>query len=66
MMDEILANIKTAGMEIMFRMDSGYFDDDGIESMEFTGRLYLIKGKEYPPSLLKERPPLFLRKAWHL
>jgi hypothetical protein len=35
-------------LEILFRMDSGYFDDDIIESIESAGCQYLIKGKEYP------------------
>ena len=35
-------------MEILFRMDSGYFDDDIIEAIESTGCKYLIKGKKYP------------------
>jgi len=29
-------------------MDSGYFDDDIIETIESAGCKYLIKGKEYP------------------
>ena len=29
-------------------MDSGYFDDDIITTIELAGCQYLIKGKEYP------------------
>ena len=29
-------------------MDSGYFDDGIIETIELLGCSYLIKGKEYP------------------
>ena len=48
MIKEIVAQIKTDDLEILFRMDSGYFDDDIIEAIESTGCKYLIKGKEYP------------------
>ena len=47
MIKEIVAHIKTDDLEILFRMDSGYFDDDIIESIESAGCKYLIKGKEY-------------------
>ena len=48
MIKEIVANIKTDDLEIMFRMDSGYFDEDIIETIELLGCKYLIKGKVYP------------------
>ena len=48
MIKEIVAHIKTDDLEILFRMDSGYFDDDIIEAIESAGCKYLIKGKEYP------------------
>jgi hypothetical protein len=48
MIKEIAANIKTDDLEILFRMDSGYFDEDIIETIELLGCKYLIKGKEYP------------------
>ena len=48
MIKEIVANIKTDDLEIMFRMDSGYFDEEIIETIESTGCKYLIKGKVYP------------------
>lgn len=48
MIKEILAQIKTDDLGILFRMDSGYFDDDIIETIESAGCQYLIKGKEYP------------------
>ncbi len=35
-------------MEITFRMDSGYFDDDIIATIESFRCTYVIKGKEYP------------------
>jgi hypothetical protein len=48
MIKEIVANIKTDDLEIMFRMDCGYFDEVIIETIESLGCKYLIKGKEYP------------------
>jgi Transposase DDE domain group 1 len=48
MIKEIVAQIKTDDLKILFRMDRGYFDDEIIETIECAGCLYLIKGKEYP------------------
>ena len=48
MIKEIVANIKTDELKILFRMDSGYFDEAIIETIELLGCQYLIKGKEYP------------------
>ncbi|MDF1520733.1 MAG: IS1380 family transposase [Brevefilum sp.] len=48
MIKEIVAHIKTDDLEILFRMDSGYFDDDVITTIESAGCQYLIKCKEYP------------------
>jgi len=48
MIKEIVALIKTDDLGILFRMDSGYFDDDIIETIESANCKYLIKGKEYP------------------
>jgi hypothetical protein len=48
MIKEIVAHIKTDDLEILFRMDSGYFDDEIITTIESAGCQYLINGKEYP------------------
>jgi hypothetical protein len=48
MIKEIVAQIKTDDLEILFRMNSGYFDDYIIATIASTGCQYLIKGKEYP------------------
>jgi hypothetical protein len=48
MIKEIVAHIKTDDLEILFRMDSGYFDDNIITTIESAGCQYLIKGKAYP------------------
>ena len=37
MIKEIVAHIKTDDLEILFRMDSGYFDDDIITTIESAG-----------------------------
>lgn len=48
MIKEIVANIKTDDLEITFRMDSGYFDQEIIATIESLDCKYLIKGKQYP------------------
>ena len=48
MIKEIAANIKTDELDILFRMDSGYFDEEIIETIETLGCQYLIKAKVYP------------------
>ena len=62
MIKEIVANIKTDELEIMFRMDSGYFDEVIIETIESLGCKYLIKAKEYPTlvSQVTDPPILFV------
>jgi hypothetical protein len=47
MINEIVAQIKTEDLEILFRMDSGYFDEEIIATIESAGCKYLIKGKGY-------------------
>lgn len=36
MIKEIVAQIKTDDLETLFRMDSGYFDEEIIETIEST------------------------------
>ena len=60
MIKEIVANIKTDELEIMFRMDSGYFDEDIIETIESLGCKYLIKAKEYPTLVSQVTDPSIL------
>jgi len=48
MIKEIVAHLKDEGLEITFRMDSGYFDDAILETIESLGCTYVIKGKGYP------------------
>ena len=44
---EIVATLKAQNLEIFFRMDSGYFDEEIIETIESLGCKYLIKAKAY-------------------
>lgn len=44
---EIVATLKTSDLELFFRMDSGYFDEEIIETIESLGCKYLIKAKAY-------------------
>ncbi|PKO00022.1 MAG: IS1380 family transposase, partial [Chloroflexi bacterium HGW-Chloroflexi-5] len=64
MIKEIVANITCAGktheVEILFRMDSGYFDEEIIATIELLGFQYLIKGKEYPTLTAKVIDPSIL------
>lgn len=48
MIKEIMAHLKDEGVEITFRMDSGYFDEDILETIASLGGKYVIKGKRYP------------------
>ncbi len=60
MIKEIVAKIKTDDLEILFRMDSGYFDEDIIATIELLGCKYLIKGKEYPTLVSQVTDPSIL------
>ncbi len=44
---EIVTTLKTSDLEIFFRMDSGYFDEEIIETVESLGCKFLIKAKAY-------------------
>ena len=48
MIQEIIAHLKEEDLEITFRMDSSYFDEDILETIESLGCRYVIKGKAYP------------------
>jgi len=53
MIKEIVANIKKDDLEILFRMDSGYFDEEIIKTIESFNCKYLIKAKANP-TLVRE------------
>ena len=45
---EIMAHLEEEGLDVTFRMDSGYFDEDILETIEALGCRYVIKAKGYP------------------
>ena len=51
MIKEIVAHL--IDLDITFRMDSGYFDEEIINTIESLGCKYLIKAKLYPTLLAK-------------
>jgi len=57
MIREIVAQLKDEGLEIIFRMDSGYFDDAILETIESLGCRYVIKGKGYPTLVAQVTDP---------
>jgi hypothetical protein len=57
MIQEIIAHLKEEDLEITFRMDSGYFDEDILETIETLGCRYVIKGKAYPTLVARITDP---------
>jgi hypothetical protein len=57
MIKEIMAHLKEEGLEVTFRMDSGYFDEDILETIESLGCRYVIKGKGYPTLVARITDP---------
>jgi len=57
MIKEIMAHLKDEGLVITFRMDSGYFDDAILETIESLGGKYVIKGKGYPTLMAQVTDP---------
>ena len=57
MIKEIMAYLKDEGLEITFRMDSGYFNEDILKTIESFGCTYVIKGKEYPTLVAQVADP---------
>jgi hypothetical protein len=60
MIKEIFAQLKDEELEITFRMDSGYFDDEILETIESLGGKYVIKGKGYPTLIAQVTDPSIL------
>ena len=56
MIKEIVTQIKTDDLGILFRMDSGYFDEEIFKTIEPANCQYLIKGKEFPTLASQVRP----------
>ncbi len=57
MIKEIMTHLRDEGLGITFRMDSGYFDEDILETIESFGCTYVIKGKEYPTLVAQVTDP---------
>jgi len=57
MIKEIMAHLKEEGLEVTFRVDSGYFDEDILETIESLGCRYVIKGKGYPTVVAQVTDP---------
>ncbi len=57
MIKEIVAQLKDEGLEITFRMDSGYFHNVILETIELLGCTYVIKGKGYPTLVAQVTDP---------
>lgn len=53
----VQAHLKEEGLEITFRMYSGYFDDTIPETIESLGGKYVIKGKGYPTLVAQVTDP---------
>ena len=52
-----MAHLKDEELEITFRMDSGYFDDAILETIESLDCIYVIKGKGYPTLVAQVTDP---------
>lgn len=48
MIQEIIAHLKEEDLQITFRMDSGYLDEDFLGMIETLDFRYVINGKTYP------------------
>jgi hypothetical protein len=57
MIKEIMAHIKEDGLEVTCRMDSCYFDENILETIESLGCRYVIKGKGYPTLVAQVTDP---------
>jgi hypothetical protein len=57
MLQEIIAHLKEEDLEIIFRMVSGYFNEDILETIESLGCRYVIKGKAYPTLVARITDP---------
>jgi len=62
MIKEIIANLKDEVVNIVFRMDSGYFSEEIAEVIEGAGYQHVVKAKEY--TNLLERAYNLPIKTW--
>ena len=54
---EIMAHLEEEGLDVTFRMDGGYFDEDILETIESLSCRYVIKGKGYPTLVAQVTDP---------
>ena len=54
---EIMAHLEEEGLDVTFRMDSGYFDEDILETIEALGCRYVLKAKGYPTLVAQTTAP---------
>ena len=52
-----MAHLEEEGLDVTFRMDGGYFDEDILETIETLGCRYVIKGKGYPTLVAQVTDP---------
>jgi len=57
LIQEIIAQVQDMGLKITFRMDSGYFDENILETIESLGCTYVIKAKGYPTLVAQATNP---------
>ena len=57
MIQEIMAHLEEEDLEVTFRMDSGYFDEELLETLESLDCGYVIKGKAYPTLVARITDP---------
>ena len=57
MIQEIMAHLEEMDLEVTFRMDSGFFDEEVLETIETLGCRYVIKGKAYPTLVTQVTDP---------
>ena len=57
MIKEIMAHLEEMDLEVTLRMDSGFFDEDILETLEALGCRYVIKGKAYPTLVAQVTDP---------
>lgn len=60
---EIYDNIHFEGLDICFRMDSGYFDEEIIKTIEALGCKYVIKAKAYATLISKVPSDEYFKKG---
>jgi len=53
----MMAHLKEEDLKVTFRMDSGYSDEEILETIETLGCRFVIKGKAYPTLAAQSTDP---------